>query len=118
MSSEIQTTEFVRKTFSVNAVQITAENMEAVAKYCGGKILHTTPGPDDKVPSAPYIRIYVRKPLNERQTRAYVSDWVLESGGKFKIYPDKSFKQHFELPTSGAQVADEHLSDEDVAATL
>ncbi len=88
-------TRYQRKPFYVQAVQVTADNLEEVAEWCAGQIRHTKPNPAENVPSAPYVKVCVLNPRSERLTRAYVGDWVVRAGSGFKIYPDKSFNESF-----------------------
>lgn len=82
---------FERKTFEVNAVQVTDDNLSRVAEWSGGT-LEKDPGSGGKS----YIRIDVQYPRNERQTKAYAGDWVLEMKRGFKVYLDPAFKEHFD----------------------
>ena len=83
----LQTTKFTRKPFEVDAVQVTAENIEEVAKWCQGEL--TT---DD---GQPCIKVRVLRALNPRQTMAFVGDWVLYAGTGYKVYIDRAFKKAF-----------------------
>lgn len=85
-----------RRPFSVEAIQLTAENVEDVANWCGG-IIRTGVNPLNKQAGpGKYIKIEVKRALNDRQTRAYVGDWVLKAGGGFKIYTPLAFNESFE----------------------
>lgn len=85
----IETAKYARKPFDVDAVQVTAENMDAVAKWCQGEV--QTDG-DQK-----FIKVRVARVLNERQTKAYVGDWVLYAGAGYKVYTEKAFKKSFDV---------------------
>lgn len=87
----LQTEEYIRKSFPVDAVQITADNMEEVAKWCDGDIRKTDKGD-------PFIKVRVHNPLTERQTKGYVGDWVLYAGKGYKVYTQKAFDQSFSRP--------------------
>lgn len=84
---EVKPTQYIRKPFFVDAVQVTAENMAEAANWCEGKVIIDTP---------PYIKVRVKRPLAERQTRAFVGDWILSSGNGFKVYTQSSFDKNFE----------------------
>lgn len=87
----MKTHKFARRPFYVDAVRVTQANMEEVAEWCNGKI--QTQGEDE----APYISIKVYRPLNDRQTQAFVGDWVLLYGSTgFKVYTPKAFDKSFE----------------------
>lgn len=85
---KMKTTKFMRRLFHVEAVQVTAENMEEVATWCEGEVKST--GSD-----APYIKVKVRRPLNEKHTRAFIGDWVSLSETGFKVYAKRSFQNTF-----------------------
>jgi hypothetical protein len=78
---------YVRKPFYVQAAQVTEENITQVARWCEGTIL---------IDERPYIKVKVKRPLAERQTRAFVGDWVLSSGNGYKVYTQASFEKNFE----------------------
>lgn len=82
---------FMRKTFFVDAIRITTENFEAVASWCNAEII-TDEGET-------HMKLEVVRPLNERQTRAYVGDWILTSHSGFKIYNANAFSRCF-VPVS------------------
>ena len=86
-----------RRPFSVEAVQLTIDNVETVATWCNG-IVRTGVNPANKPAGpGPYIKIdHIKRALNDRQTRAYPGDWVLKAGGGFKIYTPLAFNESFE----------------------
>lgn len=95
----VNTVKYVRKPFEVQAVQVTEENFEDVASWCGGTIVTTrAPKEVDGLGDAEekrYIKVNVSRPLNERQTQAYVGDWLLEAEKGLKVYADGPFTRNF-----------------------
>lgn len=91
----VETKTYVKKPLYVQAVQITEDNFDAVATWCGGEVLRDdVPG----VGSGPrYIKVQVHNPRNARQTKAYVGDWMLRTERGFKIYSNKNFLENFDL---------------------
>lgn len=98
----LQIADYVRKPFAVQAVEVTRENIREVAEWCGGTVkesnLTKTGGREGE---QQYIKVPVKKPLNDRQTRAYYGDWVLlprEGQGLdgFKVYTPKAFTGSFD----------------------
>lgn len=106
-SSDMQPKKYVRKPFEVNAVQVTEENFEEVAVWCGGTIVTTRSPQDDKAAGERYIKVEVSRPLNERQTKAYVGDWLLEAARGFKVYTDGPFARNFALVPTGDDIPQE-----------
>lgn len=98
----IETEKYARTTFYVDAVQVTAENMEDVAKWCGGELATETRQGRRLVR---YIKVDVNNPMSERQTKAFIGNWVLKGGTGFKVYTDKAFQGCFQkvLPAPTAE---------------
>lgn len=97
----VNTVKYVRKPFEVQAVQVTEENFEDIAAWCGGTIV-TTRAPKEidglgATEEKRYIKVNVSRPLNERQTQAYVGDWLLEAEKGLKVYADGPFTRNFAL---------------------
>jgi hypothetical protein len=90
----INTEKFARKPFYVDAIQVTEENMQEVAKWCDGTVEGTDAGEN-------FIKVRVHRPLNERQTKAFVNDWILYAGSGYKIYTPKAFNHSFERVEAG-----------------
>jgi hypothetical protein len=89
---------FVRKPFVVEGYQVTPENVEELADWCGGEV-KISEGRKPGQGSQKYIKVAVKRPLNDRQTRAYPGDWVLSAGTGFKVYTEKAFVGSFEEQT-------------------
>jgi hypothetical protein len=88
----IETTKYARKSFEVDAVQVTADNMEDVASWCGGTI-----EAEHEDGSGRYIRVKVTRVINDEQTKAMEGYWVLLYGANsFKVYNPKAFAKTFE----------------------
>lgn len=83
---EIQ--KFQKKPLIVEAVRVSASNFNEVAGWCQGTI-ETGDGSE-------YIKVHVLNPMNDRQTRAFVGDWILYAGRGFKVYKDKAFTGAFD----------------------
>lgn len=84
----LETTKYIRKPFNIDAVQVTHQNMQEIAQWVDGQVLQDELGP--------YVKVRVHRPLNDRQTKAYVNDWVLYAGTGYKVYTEKAFKNSFE----------------------
>lgn len=91
----MKTETFFRIPFPVEAIRVTDENMEDVAKWCGGKV-------DTVIQSGravKFIQVDVKNPMTERQKKAYVGDWVLYAGKGWKCYTNKAFHGCFKQPS-------------------
>ena len=102
----MKTGKYVRIPFEIEAVRVTNENIDEVAAWCKGEI--QTEG--DPLVGTRYIKVKVFKPMGERQTQAFVGDWVLFFNGGYKVYMNNSFVRSFE-PVGNGRSFDEVLSD-------
>jgi hypothetical protein len=71
---------FSRKSFDVDAVQITKENMEEVARWCHGTVVNPDVG-----------RSYV----SLKAGRGYEGDWACSKKGNFRLYNRRAFDENF-----------------------
>lgn len=85
----IQTEKFERKPFFVDAIQVTEENIEDVARWCNGELQEDDNGKR-------FVHVRVHRPLTPRQTQAYVGDWVLYAGRGYKVYKKQAFEKSFQ----------------------
>jgi len=95
----METAQFIRNPLIVDAVQVTMENIEQVAEWCGGTILTARNQKTKQLDS--YIEVPVSRPLHPRQSKAFVTDWVLVNGKSFKVYANRAFTANF-APASPA----------------
>ena len=94
----LTTSVYIRKPFYIEAIEVTADNMASVAAWCHGEV-RTTDKPKDAAEEN-YIQVKVHNAVSERQSRAFVGDWVLYANKGFKIYTRKAFYKSFELVSS------------------
>lgn len=81
---------YVRRPFEVQAIQVTAQNMAAVARWCGGKIAKTRT-------EVNFIDVPTVKEKHPSHGRAFVGSWVVTGReGTFSTYSDKTFQRTFE----------------------
>lgn len=97
----IQPKKYCRKPFDVEAIEVTDENMDAVAKWCNGEI---KTGKAKESDPTRYIQVEVHRPIHPNQTKAYPGNWILKSGSNFKVYTDKAFKSTFDPAEQPATV--------------
>lgn len=90
----MKTEKYTRKRFDIEAVQVTAENILEVAEWCQGTINNVNA--HGGKPPTMFIHVKVHHPLTERQTKAYIGDWVLFAGKGFKCYTNRAFQDQFD----------------------
>lgn len=91
----IVTTMYQRRTFQVQAIRVTAENMLALTAWCDGALIdgHLLPS------SEAYIRVPISNIAGRQQTaEARIGDWItrLSDANNFRVYRNKSFLQAFQ----------------------
>lgn len=100
---------YVRTTFYVDAVLVTAENLDEAAKWCGGEV-STTPAKFRQKGREQFIQVNVSNPLAgnpfaERLSMAFVGDYIVKGlfgpQGKegVKVYTAKAFSGSFQNVT-------------------
>lgn len=97
----LETMKYIRKPFNIDAVQVTGQNLQEVAKWVDGDIRTDDLGQ--------YVKVRVHRPLNERQTKAYVGDWVLYAGTGYKVYTQKAFSNSFEQVSGESVMIDTNI---------
>lgn len=91
----VSTTQYVRKPLYVDAVRITNSNFEEIAEWCQGEIKYDEVSVGTGI-GKKYIKIRVHNPKNQRQTRAFVGDWLLYTERGYKVYTNKAFHSSFD----------------------
>lgn len=111
----IKPEDFVRKPFYIKALRVTDVNLEEVAEWCGGEVqVFEEDTPENEPPRyVKFVKVKVHRPLNERQTRAQIGDWILQAGSGFKVYTDRAFHNSFE-PIKISALNDELLREKAV----
>lgn len=92
-----------RKTFTVQAIQVTVENMKGLAEWCRGEVIVYFP--DIHKQSGDYragqtcVEVVIGQ-VNGRvqKARAYPGDWItkLYDTENFRVYRNKTFLEAFE----------------------
>lgn len=92
-----------RKTFTVQAIQVTADNMKGLAEWCDGNMI--VYWPDISRQSGDYragqtcVEVLIGV-VNGRpqKARAYPGDWItrLHDTNNFRVYRNKTFLEAFE----------------------
>jgi len=90
---------YARNPLTVEAVQVTEENVYEVAKWCGGDVVSHKMLIPDAVTGRPTeqkrIVLDTLRPLYKKHTEAIPGDWILKSDHGFKIYADVAFTKGF-----------------------
>lgn len=87
----LQTETWARNSFNAECVQITEENIQSVANWCGGEIGFTSR-------SKPYVRFEAIPRVVKTKVNAHIGDWVIFVDGVFKHYRHLPFLRAFSKP--------------------
>ena len=89
---KLEPSRYMRIPFFVTGYCVTEENMEAIAKWCGGYVIRE----DDK---PPFIHVPVARATSDKQYKAYVGTHVVVSVQRgersFKVYTDEWLLKQF-----------------------
>jgi hypothetical protein len=85
----VNVVQYIRKPFEVDAVEVTDANMAELAEWCQGTLV------EREGESRNYIKVRVIRALTERQTQAFIGDWVLYAGTGYKVYTSRAFIKTF-----------------------
>ena len=87
---------FQRKTFRVRSMQITAENLHDISKWCNGTVVQER-NIDNEI--VVYLIVTTSR-VNGRveKVKAFVGDWVscLTTANHFKVYRNQAYVEAFE----------------------
>lgn len=113
--SEIETKEVFRKTWSARAVQVSDENIEAVAAWCGGDIRMYHTSELGVMGRRIDLIVHGFKSVTNVD-RAYIGDWVVfaPKDSSYMVYKDKAYRATFE--TREEKVRREALTEPEIAA--
>lgn len=91
----VTTKRYIKKPLYVDAVRVTRKNFNEVTKWCGGRI-QTERANAPQNAGQKFVKIEAHNPINIRQTKAFVGDWILQTERGFKIYTHTSFVESFD----------------------
>lgn len=83
---------FVRKPFHVHGVEVTEENMAALALWCGGTVKTAREGEYRAGERYIYVPVDTK---NERLKHAFIGDFVTNAKG-FKVYTKEAMSKTFD----------------------
>jgi hypothetical protein len=95
----INAQKYIRKPLYVDAVRVTNANFNEIAAWCQGEILRddeVLQDADGQGTGKKYIKVRVHNPINPRQMKAFVGDWLLYTERGYKVYTNKAFHTAFD----------------------
>lgn len=88
--------EYARKTFPVNAVQVTLENVREVAEWCKGTVEMVPTRILGTVTDLPVVKMKGQGDNRGRDFTASLGSWIVELKGSFRVYKPVQFDESFE----------------------
>jgi hypothetical protein len=108
----MDTQEAIRKSFPVKVVQVTLQNIEEVAEWCGGTIAQRPTRMLGTETLLPVIQLKTQVGGREREFDATLGSWVVELNGSFRAYKHTQFMSSFDLlPSLKPEVPEDSTSD-------
>lgn len=87
-STTIKTRTYMYTPHYVEAVQVTEENLEGIAKWLGFDIRISTAGGEEQQ----FIAIPESARTRTKRGRAFVGDWIIKEGSRIKALTDHAFE--------------------------
>lgn len=105
--------QYTRKTFSVNAVEVTLDNYVEVAKWCGGSVEMASTRLLGVQTMLPVVKISNQGNKGTSESTATLGCYIVELKGSFRVYKPTQFNDSFEEIITEAEVAaaEGHQSD-------
>lgn len=91
----MQTQQFFRRPFDVNAVQVTPENAVEIAQWCKGKVTTAEYKLMGQVVKLPAVLVPGNGPKKGKMVEALIGSWVTEQNMNFRVYRDQQFHEQF-----------------------
>lgn len=92
----MDTNEYIRKPFTVTAVEVTLENINEVAEWCKGTVVMETVRMLGTETKLPVIKLKGQGDSRGKEFSATLGCYVVELKGAFRIYKQVQFFQSFE----------------------
>lgn len=89
----MNTEKWTKNSFDVEAVQVTAENIDEVAIWCGGRVFRSLSNPDNR-----YIHLHVIDGSRMMEAKIFPDFWIVSFEDEFRKYSDAEFKANFRQP--------------------
>jgi hypothetical protein len=81
---------WTRRSFDVDAVRLTEENLQKVAEWCGGSVLRSLEHGNRR-----YVNFISVAYGKTRATKAFAGHWIVKIDQTFKHYRDDPFRKSY-----------------------
>lgn len=86
---------FTRRPYDVNAVQVTPENANEVAEWCGGSVVLGDYKHSKFVIKLPIVKVPGNGVHKGKMIDARIGSWIIEYKGNFRVYREKQILEDF-----------------------
>lgn len=91
---------FIRRPYDVNVVQVTPENANEIAEWCGGTVVQGDYKHNQFTIKLPVVKVPGNGPNKDRTIDARIGWFVVEFNGLFRVYREKQLREDFLKPDS------------------
>lgn len=113
---EFEPTEFIRKTFTVKAVEVTFKNVEQIANWCKGRVDSETTRILGNDTELPVVKFPGQGEDKGKELIARLGYFVVESKGRFRVYKAPQFWASFEQAVPLEENLDREVEEKTEAA--
>lgn len=113
---EFEPTEFVRKSFTVKAVEVTFKNVEQIAEWCKGRVDAETTRILGNETELPVVKFPGQGEDKGKELIARLGYFVVESKGRFRVYKAPQFWASFEQAVPLEENLDREVEEKTEAA--
>lgn len=94
-STPMDMKQYFRRPFDVNAVEVTPDNAEQVAEWCGGTVAQGDYKHSKYKIQLPVVKVPGNGPHKGKTVDARIGYFVVEHNGSFRVYRPQQFEQTF-----------------------
>lgn len=93
--SELEFKQYDRRPFTVNAIQVALDNIEELAKVCGGRVDQAPTKMMGTETMLPCIKLPGQGAHKNQEFTANIGSWIVEYKGMYRVYKPVQFRTTF-----------------------
>lgn len=97
VETPLETEEATRKPFNVTAVQLTLQNIEQAAKWCGGEVGEESYKMVGTWTKLPCLKVPGNGASKGQKVTALIGQYIVKHNGSFRIYRADQYKATFDV---------------------
>lgn len=107
----MEITQYTRKPFPVDAVQVSLQNIEEVAAWCKGTVEQVPTRMLGTQTLLPCIKIQGQGENREKQFVASLGCFIVELKGSYRVYKPAQFEASFDLLNESSEYVSDEIPD-------